>query len=107
MPDPIMVPTTIAMLIRPPSLLEGGGTVGLLSAMSIDRASHPWPGLAIGDWQPNRPPDQQRGFRCALSFFRARAASRSAWAPRWPEPARRPATYSARSMRRLARIFRG
>jgi [acyl-carrier-protein] S-malonyltransferase len=56
MPDPTIVPTTIAMLIQRPSIRdEGSGWVSMGTTWSvIQRASHPSPGLAIGTPAPNR-----------------------------------------------------
>src|SRR4051812_14671625 len=61
------------------------------------------PALTPSPPPPSRPPRQEDS-RCARSFSQGRAARRSAWARRWPKPARSRASCSRRSTRRSARI---
>jgi [acyl-carrier-protein] S-malonyltransferase len=61
MPEPIIVPTTIAPLIQPPRRFEGGGAAGGSGAAGsvIGRTLHGPAGLAIGGPAPNRAASKQ------------------------------------------------
>src|SRR5438034_10593339 len=72
MPEPTMVPTTIAALIHLPSIRDGGsGVVSMVTAGSlIGEASHLGPDLAMRAPKPNRPPSEQasRGADARVHF---------------------------------------
>ena len=87
MPEPMIVPTTSALVIQRPSCRLRRSLVRHHAPPGLGSSRRSAPSRARAK------PDRRS--QCAHSFFRGRAARRSAWARRWPRRAAPRATCSS------------